>query len=213
MVIAGICSDVSNGKTRGYLLGHLPRRAGGGNFRAAAPGNGRGKSIIVIRICVYGVSGHILHQTGEELPHGWVDLKIVMLVGGNALVLSIHPTVGQFLSGLMQDMTGETQTFLRPGAAARKFPPPALRGKCPRRYPRVFPLLTSAPYDPLSPSRIAGDRPRGCRFFEDVRAPRGWAWKSIPNPTTDFSNNGVAFGVYARDLEPNTGDHAFHHPV
>lgn len=33
------------------------------------------------------------------------------------------------------------------------------------------------PYDPLSPSRIAGDRPRGCRFFEDVQAPSGWAWK------------------------------------
>lgn len=38
-------------------------------------------------------------------------------------------------------------------------------------------LFTSTPYDPLSPSRIAGDRPRGCRFFEDVRPPSGWAWK------------------------------------
>jgi hypothetical protein len=39
-------------------------------------------------------------------------------------------------------------------------------------------LFSSMPYDPLSPSRIAGDRPRGCRFFEDVRPPPGWAWKS-----------------------------------
>ncbi|KAJ5780750.1 hypothetical protein N7457_005910 [Penicillium paradoxum] len=39
-------------------------------------------------------------------------------------------------------------------------------------------VFSHAPYDPLSPSRIAGDRPRGCRFFEDVRAPSGWAWKS-----------------------------------
>lgn len=38
-------------------------------------------------------------------------------------------------------------------------------------------LFTPAPYDPLSPSRIAGDRPRGCRFFEDVQPPAGWAWK------------------------------------
>lgn len=38
-------------------------------------------------------------------------------------------------------------------------------------------LFSPVPYDPLSPSRIAGDRPRGCRFFEDVRAPSGWAWK------------------------------------
>lgn len=39
-------------------------------------------------------------------------------------------------------------------------------------------LFSPQPYDPLSPSRIAGDRPRGCRFFDDVRAPSGWKWKS-----------------------------------
>lgn len=39
-------------------------------------------------------------------------------------------------------------------------------------------LFSPMPYDPLSPARIAGDRPRGCRFFEDVRPPPGWAWKS-----------------------------------
>ncbi|KAJ5155376.1 hypothetical protein N7492_008179 [Penicillium capsulatum] len=39
-------------------------------------------------------------------------------------------------------------------------------------------LFSPQPYDPLSPSRIAGDRPRGCRFFDDVRPPGGWKWKS-----------------------------------
>lgn len=39
-------------------------------------------------------------------------------------------------------------------------------------------LFSPQPYDPLSPSRIAGDRPRGCRFFDDVRTPSGWKWKS-----------------------------------
>ncbi|KAJ5684227.1 uncharacterized protein N7477_000572 [Penicillium maclennaniae] len=39
-------------------------------------------------------------------------------------------------------------------------------------------LFSPQPYDPLSPSRIAGDRPRGCRFFDDVQAPSGWKWKS-----------------------------------
>jgi Integral peroxisomal membrane peroxin len=38
-------------------------------------------------------------------------------------------------------------------------------------------LFSPTPYDPLSPLRIAGDRPRGCRFFEDVQPPSGWAWK------------------------------------
>ncbi|KAK5053108.1 hypothetical protein LTR84_002082 [Exophiala bonariae] len=39
-------------------------------------------------------------------------------------------------------------------------------------------LFTPSPYDPLSPSRIAGDRPRGTRFFEDVAPPEGWEWAS-----------------------------------
>jgi hypothetical protein len=38
-------------------------------------------------------------------------------------------------------------------------------------------LFTPTPYDPLSPSRISGDRPHGTRFFEDVQPPRGWAWE------------------------------------
>ncbi|KAF2424234.1 integral peroxisomal membrane peroxin [Tothia fuscella] len=37
-------------------------------------------------------------------------------------------------------------------------------------------VFTPSPFDPLSPGRIAGDRPRGTRFFEDVAAPRGWKW-------------------------------------
>lgn len=39
-------------------------------------------------------------------------------------------------------------------------------------------LFTPSPYDPLSPARIAGDRPRGTRFFEDVAPPEGWEWAS-----------------------------------
>ncbi|KAB8072739.1 Peroxin/Dysferlin domain-containing protein [Aspergillus leporis] len=39
-------------------------------------------------------------------------------------------------------------------------------------------LFSPMPYDPLSPLRIAGDRPKGCRFFDDVQPPSGWAWKS-----------------------------------
>ncbi|RMZ92343.1 hypothetical protein DV736_g428, partial [Chaetothyriales sp. CBS 134916] len=35
-------------------------------------------------------------------------------------------------------------------------------------------LFTPTPYDPLSPARISGDRPKGTRFFEDVQPPEGW---------------------------------------
>lgn len=37
-------------------------------------------------------------------------------------------------------------------------------------------VFCPSPYDPLSATRIAGDRPRGTRFFEDVAAPDGWEW-------------------------------------
>ncbi|KAI1104743.1 Pex24p-domain-containing protein [Jackrogersella minutella] len=37
-------------------------------------------------------------------------------------------------------------------------------------------LFSASPYDPLSAGRIAGDRPAGTRFFEDVLPPKGWEW-------------------------------------
>ncbi|KAF2470048.1 Pex24p-domain-containing protein [Lindgomyces ingoldianus] len=37
-------------------------------------------------------------------------------------------------------------------------------------------LFSPSPYAPLSPARIAGDRPKGTAFFEDVQSPRGWRW-------------------------------------
>ncbi|KAL2115715.1 hypothetical protein VTJ04DRAFT_9970 [Mycothermus thermophilus] len=37
-------------------------------------------------------------------------------------------------------------------------------------------LFTPTPYDPLSADRLAGRRPRGTRFFEDVLPPKGWEW-------------------------------------
>ena len=37
-------------------------------------------------------------------------------------------------------------------------------------------VFTPNAYDPLSPARISGERPRGARFFEDVQPPKGWAW-------------------------------------
>ncbi|KAF2397753.1 Pex24p-domain-containing protein [Trichodelitschia bisporula] len=37
-------------------------------------------------------------------------------------------------------------------------------------------VFTPVPYTPLSPARLAGERPRGTRFFEDVQTPEGWRW-------------------------------------
>ncbi|RSL66919.1 hypothetical protein CEP54_003530 [Fusarium duplospermum] len=37
-------------------------------------------------------------------------------------------------------------------------------------------LFCPSPYDPLSQPRIAGERPKGTRFFEDVMPPEAWEW-------------------------------------
>ncbi|KAG4031898.1 hypothetical protein MFRU_008g02520 [Monilinia fructicola] len=37
-------------------------------------------------------------------------------------------------------------------------------------------LFSSSPYDPMSSMRMETGRPIGCRFFEDVKSPRGWEW-------------------------------------
>ncbi|KAL7271830.1 Peroxisome size and maintenance regulator [Rhizina undulata] len=37
-------------------------------------------------------------------------------------------------------------------------------------------MFSPNPYEPLSPARISHERPKGTRFFEDVRCPPGWDW-------------------------------------
>jgi hypothetical protein len=37
-------------------------------------------------------------------------------------------------------------------------------------------VFSPNPYDPLSQARITGDRPKGTRFFEDVKPPSAWEW-------------------------------------
>lgn len=38
-------------------------------------------------------------------------------------------------------------------------------------------IFSPTPYEPMSDARIAQERPKGTRFFEDVRCPPGWEWK------------------------------------
>lgn len=75
-------------------------------------------------------------------------------------------------------------------------------------------LFSPVPYDPLSPSRIAGDRPRGCRFFEDVQAPSGWTWKGkkweldleCREWVVERMITGVGFEVPSNGTSENSGD-------
>jgi hypothetical protein len=72
-------------------------------------------------------------------------------------------------------------------------------------------LYTPTPYDPLSPSRIAGDRPRGSRFFEDVLPPQGWEWHSpkweLDLEAGDWVNERLVVGVEYDALSPPSTTH------
>lgn len=157
----------------------------------------------------------VLFLTAHLLP-----LRVIMFVGGNAAILSLHPTIRQFFVDLMHDVSADSTDLdwdsdstvtkkdessdvfgvsvtANPSAALSTLGQLAdisLDTNPEEREVEIFELQHRAPdssesgwesflfsplpYDPLSPSRIAGDRPRGCRFFEDVQPPFGWTWKS-----------------------------------
>jgi hypothetical protein len=145
--------------------------------------------------------------------------RFIFLIGGNAAVISGHPTVQDLLQFFSQQALENGSQD--PGKSATDPPPGTVKvlglslpsspsaflslleatadvslDSYPEereveiyelQYRSLSPYSTSpewetivfspTPYDPLSPSRIAGNRPRGCRFFEDVQSPSGWAWK------------------------------------
>lgn len=156
------------------------------------------------------VTAVLLFPAAHLLP--W---RYILLVGGNALILSNHPGVQEFFQNLINDFINETtdQPSLvekeaqdlfgislpkTPSATMSALGPLAeisLDSYTEEREVEIFELqfwspdpyaesrwdhfiFSPVPHDPLSPARIAGDRPRGCRFFEDVQPPSGWAWKN-----------------------------------
>ncbi|MCJ1444121.1 MAG: hypothetical protein MMC23_004621 [Stictis urceolatum] len=38
-------------------------------------------------------------------------------------------------------------------------------------------MFSPSAWEPGAPARVAGERPKGTRFFEDVRPPEGWEWE------------------------------------
>ncbi|CAL5866369.1 uncharacterized protein PFLUO_LOCUS577 [Penicillium psychrofluorescens] len=144
----------------------------------------------------------LLFMTAHLVPLRWI-----MLAGGNAALLSNHPSIRQFFVDLIRDVSGgstdldapptenkENMTSSVAIANMEQLADILLDTDAEEREVEIFELQHRAsggsergwenflfspqPYDPLSPARIAGDRPRGCRFFEDVNAPSGWMWKS-----------------------------------
>ncbi|KAL1960595.1 hypothetical protein VTO42DRAFT_7174 [Malbranchea cinnamomea] len=148
----------------------------------------------------------LLFLTAHLIP--W---RFLFLVGGNAAVISSHPTVESFVEHLKKSHESATKSskdhvtlfgysvpvsFPALMEALKSLSAITLDSLPEEREVEIFELqhkvyspyaasvqwepfvFTPTPYDPLSPARIAGDRPKGTRFFEDVRPPPGWAWKS-----------------------------------
>ncbi|KAL4870297.1 hypothetical protein BDV12DRAFT_59866 [Aspergillus spectabilis] len=138
----------------------------------------------------------VLFLTAHLIP--W---RFILLFGGNAALLSKHPNIQEFLHNIANDLGSDPPE--PPSLPTPSYSMPILKylgdislSSSPEereveifeiQYRSLAPyadqdwetfLFSPVPYDPLSPSRIAGDRPKGCRFFEDVNPPTGWAWKS-----------------------------------
>ncbi|KKK18954.1 hypothetical protein AOCH_006164 [Aspergillus ochraceoroseus] len=152
-------------------------------------------SSTVFLLCMLLTAG--LFITSHLIP--W---RYILLVSGNAAILSKHPNIHDFIQNIAHDMAKEAAGQAPPLASASpEVPLTRLLGDISLdsfpeereveifeiQYRSLAPysesdwesfLFSPVPYDPLSPSRIAGDRPKGCRFFEDVQPPAGWAWKS-----------------------------------
>ena len=154
-----------------------------------------------------------------------VPWRAAFLVGGYFMVVSGHPVVQDWLSGMQKKAEAHGREFERrasihpisswyrvpylgmylPASAAafkelaatisaisldsdpdlrevevfelqyRPLQPPHIPLAHQAEWqPHVF---TPNPYDPLSPLRISGDKPKGTRFFDDVQPPRGWLWE------------------------------------
>jgi hypothetical protein len=115
--------------------------------------------------------------------------RFVFLMAGWTAVCSSHPAVARSLETLRRTHVEPQQERAR--AALDSFiasgiildSAPETREVEIFELQRVSPggewepwLFSPTPYDPLSHLRIAGERPRGTRFFEDVLAPDGWEW-------------------------------------
>jgi hypothetical protein len=123
-----------------------------------------------------------------------VPWKFVILIAGWAVVVSAHPAVKDMLdtreNQARLDSEGKNLETIARNFAATDI---SLNPEQEKREVEVFELqfrplhadsthewdamvFTPAPFTPMEPARLAGERVRGARFFEDVEAPHGWEW-------------------------------------
>jgi hypothetical protein len=115
--------------------------------------------------------------------------RFVFLIGGWAGIVTGHPSIARLLARThkqhLQHHEEDARTWLDRWTATDVI----LDSAPETREVEVFELqrmsdagewepwmFTPSPYDPLSHNRLAGQWPRGTRFFEDVLPPDGWEW-------------------------------------
>ncbi|UKZ75224.1 hypothetical protein TrVFT333_002899 [Trichoderma virens FT-333] len=118
-----------------------------------------------------------------------IPWRFVFLIGGWAAIVSGHPAVARLLAATreehIQPREEKAKTWMDDWIATDVI----LDSAPETREVEIFELqkdsgageweawlFCPSPYDPLSQPRIAGERPRGTRFFEDVMPPEGWEW-------------------------------------
>lgn len=118
-----------------------------------------------------------------------VPWRLVFLIGGWCAFASMHPALEDVVAHILKtqvmpqvEVAGEkakefahSDITLATTAETREVEIFELqrRTKSGEYEPWMF---SPKPYEPLSPERIAEERPKGTRFFEDVRCPPGWEW-------------------------------------
>ncbi|KAF6843422.1 integral peroxisomal membrane peroxin [Colletotrichum musicola] len=114
--------------------------------------------------------------------------RLIALVGGWGLILSGHPAIAPLLTHTHDTHVAPREAQARSRLDAWIAADIILDSAPETREVEIFELqrashdewepwlFSPSPYDPLSQHRIAGERPRGTRFFEDVLPPDGWEW-------------------------------------
>ncbi|KAL7809164.1 integral peroxisomal membrane peroxin domain-containing protein [Trichoderma aethiopicum] len=118
-----------------------------------------------------------------------IPWRLVFLAGGWAAVGSGHPAVARLLAATREEHIQPREREARSWLDAWIATDVILDSAPETREVEIFELqrqsaagewepwlFCPSPYDPLSHPRIAGERPRGTRFFEDVMPPDGWEW-------------------------------------
>ena len=122
-----------------------------------------------------------------------IPWSLVLLLSGWIVTLAGHPQIQEALWGSAQSRLG-IQSLIKSVCQSLQHwinsdvllnEPPELREvevfelQKHHIYTDTWDLrvYSPSPYDQLSPLRMAGFRPQGTPFFQDVQPPNGWTWK------------------------------------